>query len=216
MARIIPLPAARRLDGAMEIMLPVRSNIPDYGPPGWHLHPPVAFTQRFAPRPGQRGGLDQAVDFPPGDIPPRDLGRPLGAPLAAAAACDLNGGVVQFNATFDPAANEFHGFRSRRFPGPFVIPAVGHISTVARNANIVFLLETDDEEDTTTITGNIFPRQGLAARLSDGQFIFPTTTWEHFYPNFMEPSPGRFIKLWLFNNSAAAVTVDVAVSVLLL
>jgi len=126
------------------------------------------------------------------------------------------GDIIQFNATFAPAALEFHGFSSYRIGPPCVIASVTSLSTVARNASIVFTIEVADTDDVATIAGTVFPRVTIFDQLTTGKFVFPTTTWQSFFPNHHESQGGRYVKMWLFNNAVASVSVDVSVGVIYL
>lgn len=124
----------------------------------------------------------------------------------------LHGNVIQFNAEVATGV-QFVGFTSLEIIRPFIINTIGHISTAARSANVVFTIEVVDNNDITTISGSIFPRPTIFTDLSTGQFIFPTTTFQMVFPNLRELESNLFVVLWVFNNTGATINVDVGVSI---
>ncbi|KKN21894.1 hypothetical protein LCGC14_0920800 [marine sediment metagenome] len=128
----------------------------------------------------------------------------------------IQGGTHLFNFSIGTPALEFQGQSGQAIPRPFIINSVGHISTVGRNASLVFVIEVADDDDTTTIAGSVFPREGILGEFTVGQNTFPTNTFQMYFPQHKISRAGRFIKMWLFNNTAGAAIVDVSVNFTLL
>lgn len=179
------------------------------------------------PQPGRRGASRPPPTFPStreqraevsSEIESENLLTDQTSDPSPVAECvgAINGGTHQFNFVIGTPADEFQGQTGQAIPRPFIINSVGYISTVARNLSIVFLIEVADDDETVTIPGGVFPRESILGEFSVGQNTFPTNTFMMQFPNHKISRAGRFIKMWFFNDSVGAATVDVSVNFTLL
>ena len=201
MGSVIPLTPARAPIRTGRIAEAVRSDIIDYGNPGWHLHPPMSFTRRSTPRPEQMGSIDQQTDFPPGAEV--DLG-PGAVEIATGQSALLGcfGSSQQsfsLNRTVGIGATEIHV--TDQINRKFAITHIfGNQNDIATTISVHFQIRvsTNSNQDAT---GD--PLFTIIPGTSNGPAAFDGRVES--YPQRVFLNPPYFIKFLVFNDSATAV-----------
>lgn len=198
--RIISLSPARFIKEPPFIDTDIRADLGDYGPPGSHLHPPVALKGRArAAALGIPGATEADGD-------------------GADASCleSLSGQLIHFNPTVTTSATLTRLAVSRPIPSPFLISEIGYFSNTAFTVNQVFTIGVADDDDTADRTDTAAPPESLLWLYSTGGWIFPTNVWQHTPINYKVATPNKRIKLFVFNNTGGTIRLELHVTVLVL
>lgn len=193
--RIIQLSEPRRIVEPPFIDTSIRADLGDYGPPGWHLHGPVALKGR---RKASSLGIPGATDGPgAGDLD---------------AQCGLPPRGDGMHVTQSVAASTTTVIASGPFPLPFVITHVYARDDQTTLGDHRILLKVAGDDDTT---GGLNTAGTAIGRPVGGSSRFNTGTqpiW--FYPNFRVVESGQFIKTIFENVLLGPVIFQVDVSLL--
>lgn len=194
--RIIQLTEARRIIEPPFIDTSIRADIGDYGPPGWHLHGPLALKGRAK---ASILGIPGAAD---GDGADGD---------GALSGCFGGGGsILSYGAVV--ATGVVRVLSSALIPAPFVITHISLLSDQATaNDNLVRIIVS---EDTDTTQGLATPGMRVIDILSDAQVIDAVNVVRDFYPNFKVIEPFRSVKMIFRTGGATTATYDCAVDIL--
>lgn len=194
MGKILPLTPARKLtlDYNQAIVRPARRDITDYGPPGDHLHGPLALK---GPTKASRLGLDGA-----------------GGGGGGGACPGLGGGTVNF---FQRITNPSSAvYQSAVIPYPFMITHIAWFmqGAVTEVEEIAFYVS---ESESTTVGDYIYWDPILLVQ-SEHRWIRPTgnTNERHWYPNFPVRESNKRIKISYDNTGSAARDLQVAFDII--
>lgn len=174
--RIIVLTPPRRIKEPPFIDTSIRADIADYGPPGDHLHGPLALKGR---------ARATALGIPTTHDGEGELPDPL-------AACIGGGGdVIQFSPTVIGVATTIATL------GPlargFILTHIFALTDTATLGNQSFLIKIADDQDTT---GGFDTTGAPVGRPRGGSDTFlVNSTRIDMYPNFPVRTPNKTIKL---------------------
>lgn len=190
--RIIQLTKPRALNGRGLILPRIREDITDYGPPGHHLHDPLALTGR-----GKAAalGIAGAVGLTDAD----------GGMLSN---CPIGGTVIGANGSV--AANTTSVIASKKIPYPFLIAQIVVLSDsgIGTSKRLELRIADDDDQsggESTTGTNPFIYSFDVSMMSMD-------TVARNFYPNYRVSERDKFVKILRINQTAGAIVIHVSIS----
>lgn len=190
--RIIQLTPARRIIEPPFIDTSIRADIGDYGPPGVHLHGPLALKGRGkAASLGIPGAMDDADG------------------VSAVDECAGFGGFVVGN-TVSVAAGATVAFAHGPIPFPFSIVSIQWVSENPFSAigSTLILIS----EDNSTTLGTLETGEGFGLPTERRPLLASTTQQRTIFPPYVQRNSPRFIKIIFVNPDVAARIFDVDIS----